>query len=64
MKKFADEGEVISLHTYLSVKEDSLTLFGFYTIAEKELFEILISVNGVGPKLAQTILSGINCWRI
>ena len=59
-EKISDEGEVISLHTYLSVKEDSLTLFGFYTIAEKELFEILIGVNGVGPKLAQTILSGIN----
>lgn len=52
-------GKQISLHTYLSVKEDSLTLFGFYTIAEKELFEILISVNGVGPKLAINILSGI-----
>jgi Holliday junction DNA helicase RuvA len=43
----------------LSVKEDSLTLFGFYTFAEKELFRILIGVNGVGPKLAQNILSGI-----
>jgi Holliday junction DNA helicase RuvA len=59
-EKISDVGEVISLHTYLSVKEDSLTLFGFFTIAEKELFEILIGVNGVGPKLAQTILSGIN----
>lgn len=59
-EKIGDEGELISLHTYLSVKEDSLTLFGFYTIAEKELFEILIGVNGVGPKLAQGILSGIN----
>ena len=59
-EKICTIGEVISLHTYLSVKEDSLTLFGFYTIAEKELFEILIGVNGVGPKLAQGILSGIN----
>jgi Holliday junction DNA helicase RuvA len=57
--KIAEQGEKISLHTYLSVKEDSLTLYGFYTISEKELFEILISVNGVGPKLAQAVLSGI-----
>jgi len=59
-EKISEEGENVSLHTYLSVKEDSLTLFGFYTIAEKELFEILISINGVGPKLAQGILSGIS----
>ena len=59
-EKISEEGAVVSLFTYLSVKEDSLTLYGFYTIAEKELFEILISVNGVGPKLAQNILSGIS----
>lgn len=58
--KIAEVGEQASLNTYLSVKEDSMTLFGFYSIAEKELFEILISVNGVGPKSAQGILSGIN----
>ena len=57
--KIEEIGKQISLHTYLSVKEDSLTFFGFYTIAEKELFEILIGVNGVGPKLAINILSGI-----
>ncbi len=57
--KVEEIGKQVSLHTYLSVKEDSLTLFGFYTLPEKELFEILISVNGVGPKLAINILSGI-----
>lgn len=57
--KIAEVGEQASLNTYLSVKEDSITLFGFYSLAEKELFEILISVNGVGPKSAQGILSGI-----
>jgi Holliday junction DNA helicase RuvA len=41
------------------VKEDSITLFGFSTEAEKEMFELLISVNGVGPKIALSILSGI-----
>lgn len=59
-EKISEEGEQISLYTFLSVKEDSLTLYGFYTISEKELFEILISINGVGPKLAQGILSGIS----
>lgn len=51
--------EPISLYTYLNVRDDALILFGFSTLAEKEMFELLISVNGVGPKSAQSILSGI-----
>ena len=51
--------EVVSLHTYLNVREDALILFGFSTLSEKEMFELLIGVNGVGPKSAQSILSGI-----
>ncbi|RMD51493.1 MAG: Holliday junction branch migration protein RuvA, partial [Ignavibacteria bacterium] len=51
--------EEISLFTYLSVKEDSLTLYGFSSVAEKEMFQLLISISGIGPKLAQGILSGI-----
>ncbi len=57
-EKIADREEV-SLYTYLSVKEDALDLYGFYSIAEKEMFELLIAVNGIGPKTAQSILSGI-----
>jgi Holliday junction DNA helicase RuvA len=57
-EKIADKEEV-SLYTYLAVKEDALDLYGFYTIAEKEMFEMLISVNGIGFKTAQSILSGI-----
>jgi len=57
-EKIADKEEV-SLFTYLSVREAALDLFGFYTIAEKEMFELLISVSGIGPKSAQSILSGI-----
>ena len=49
----------ISLHIYTGVKEDSITLFGFYTETEKEMFELLISVSGIGPKLALSVLSGI-----
>lgn len=51
--------ESASLFIYTSVKEDSITLFGFYSETEKEMFELLISVNGIGPKLAISILSGI-----
>lgn len=57
-EKINDANEV-SLFTHLNVKEDALELFGFYSIAEKEMFELLISVSGIGPKSAQSILSGI-----
>lgn len=53
------EKESVSLFIYTSVKEDSITLFGFFTEAEKQMFELLISITGIGPKLAQSILSGI-----
>ncbi len=53
------EKETVSLFIYTSVKEDSITLFGFFTEPEKQMFELLISVTGIGPKLAQSILSGI-----
>jgi Holliday junction DNA helicase RuvA len=51
--------ENISLFIHTHVREDQITLFGFYTEAEKDMFEALISVSGIGPKSAQTILSGI-----
>lgn len=54
-----NESELTSLHTYLNVRDDALILFGFSTLSEKEMFELLISVNGIGPKSAQSILSGI-----
>ena len=50
----------VSLHIYTNVKEDSITLFGFYSEAEKEMFELLISISGVGPKSALSLLSGIS----
>lgn len=58
-EKLADEGQSSSVHTYLAVREDALTLYGFSTESEKQMFELLISINGIGPKLAQGILSGI-----
>lgn len=51
-------GEDASLYTYLAVREDALTLYGFSTIPERDLFLLLTSVTGVGPKLAIGILSG------
>ncbi|MBM3144053.1 MAG: Holliday junction branch migration protein RuvA [Chloroflexi bacterium] len=53
-------GETISLHTYLAVREDSLTLYGFATAEEREYFVLLLGVNGVGPRLALATLSTLN----
>ena len=54
-----DTGEKASLQIYTHVREDALTLFGFKTKLEKDLFLMLISISGIGPKLAVNILSGI-----
>lgn len=55
-----DVGEQVAIWTHLQVKEDSHNLIGFTTEQERKLFRQLIRVNGVGPKMALTILSGIN----
>lgn len=52
-------GETLTLHTHFVVREDAQRLYGFATERERSLFRSLIRVNGVGPKLALTILSGI-----
>jgi Holliday junction DNA helicase RuvA len=52
------------LLTYLHVREDTLQLYGFATEAERETFRLLLSVNGIGPKLAQGILSGIRVGEL
>lgn len=54
-----DEGESASLRVFTHVREDALVLFGFATQEEKSVFERLISVSGIGPKLALTVLSGL-----
>ncbi len=54
-----DEGKEITLNVYTSVKEDAIQLYGFRTMDEKRFFQLLISVSGVGPKLAKDILSNI-----
>ncbi len=55
-----EEGEAVSIWTHLLIKEDHHALVGFYTDQERKLFRLLIKVNGVGPKMALTILSGIS----
>ncbi len=51
-------GEPAHLQTYLYVREDTLSLYGFATAEERELFELLMTVSGVGPRLALALLSG------
>lgn len=52
-------GQVVTLHTHFVVREDAQLLYGFFDKAERELFRQLIKVNGVGPKMALAILSGM-----
>ena len=52
-------GSEIALHIHTHVREDQIALYGFLRPAEKQLFEKLITVSGIGPKLAITILSGM-----
>lgn len=59
LQKMPITGEEVFLYIHTSVREDSLTLFGFADMEEKEMFLLLINVSGVGPRLALTILSGI-----
>jgi Holliday junction DNA helicase RuvA len=54
----AREGREVTLDTYLHVREDALQLYGFAEAAERELFVQLLSVNGIGPKVALAIVSG------
>lgn len=53
------EGEYLKLYTHLQVKEDSHTLYGFSSLAEREIFRLLISVSGIGSSIARTMLSSL-----
>ncbi len=54
-----DDGSEVSLRVHTHVREDQIALFGFVTALELSMFERLIAVNGIGPKLALSVLSGI-----
>jgi len=53
------EGDEVTVHTHLHVREDEISLFGFESVAEKEAFELLLGVSGVGPKVALAVLSSL-----
>ncbi|WP_439880393.1 Holliday junction branch migration protein RuvA [Pontibacter sp. MBLB2868] len=57
-------GERCKLHTYLNIKEDAHTLYGFTTVAEKEAFLHLISISGVGPNTGLMILSSLSVEEV
>jgi len=64
---FTELGEVgaeVRLHVHTHVREDALQLFGFHEVTEKLLFEKLLTISGIGPKLAITVLSGIAADRL
>ena len=56
-------GTTVKLLTHLHVREDALTLYGFFTVAERRLFELLITVSGIGPPMALNILAGVPVRR-
>lgn len=58
------EGENLKLYTFLQVKEDSHTLYGFAEKQERELFKLLISVSGIGANIARTMLSSLEPQQI
>lgn len=61
--KIPDKENVL-LYTHLNVREDSHTLFGFFDKLEREIFRLLVSVSGVGPSIARTMLSSMDCGQI
>jgi Holliday junction DNA helicase RuvA len=57
-EKLGDKGNTVQLLTRLHVKEDALELYGFASLEEKQLFDLLVLVSGIGPRLALGVLSG------
>jgi len=59
-EKLGDVGANVKLYIYLIVREEEIYLYGFSSIEERDFFKLLISVSGIGPKMAQTIMSGMS----
>lgn len=58
------DAELVTLHTQLIVREDSHTLYGFISVLEREIFKLLISVSGIGPSIARTMLSSLTTEEV
>ncbi|MDI6802361.1 MAG: Holliday junction branch migration protein RuvA [Bacteroidota bacterium] len=58
-EQLSSANDQVKVFTYLHVREDALLLFGFSSESEREMFKLLISVSGIGPKIAQGMLSGM-----
>jgi len=63
-QRLPEAGLPVSLKTYLHVREDIFQLYGFFTEEERDIFLHLLTISGIGPKLAQTILSGMTPERL
>jgi len=63
-ERAARRGEPLFLHTRMIVREDSLSLYGFETAEERELFDLLLQVSGVGPRLALSVISHTSLERL
>jgi len=64
LSSLGTRGKEVYLNTHLHLREDNVTLYGFATAADKELFQLLMSVSGIGPKLALSILSSISTQQL
>jgi len=62
--RIKNDGPYVCLYSYMAVREDGIFLYGFYTKEEKTMFMKLITINGVGPKAAIGILSGIELYEL
>lgn len=60
LSKLPEPGNEVKLYTYLNVREDAMELYGFYTQEELSMYEMVISVSGVGPKVGLAILSTVD----
>lgn len=58
--KIGDIGSDVKIYTHLVVREEEIFLYGFSSVEEREFFKLLISVSGIGPKMAQAIMSGMS----
>lgn len=63
-ESFPKIGQEIKIYTHMHVKEDDVSLFGFLSKEEKEAFELLIGVNGIGPKVGLSVLSTLSVYEL